>query len=1218
MLRILVAALVVSPRHGDGWWVPPVPEPPQEEHWSHWLLDPIPGGNETWARWESWRLDPLMPTKWWSDAKTEERLEFGLWMVVDTIIGILGWAVFGTAWGRVRTGCWRVIQIGIVLGLCVVAHYVWAVCYPMVSIILALVAAVIWVLRKVLKTVGTVFFHAQKLAGGAPEASDVDFVGPGTGMVPDTSTLRSFKRTGDASKQVVVRRGNAVAVFSVGSDAQSIRTHGLYLSVEPDSVRGDSGLAKRITDCERVHLCRNFTCAEEGEGEHFLEYGVVKRFQPERFQAAQAHDGAKNLTRRLWETVWPAGASASRVLGRLRDYASESETEEAKCQATQVTWTTDGIAEVLAKRPCTEVGKPLPQVLQEDLAEGCSELHLCSKHAHLYLTKRVPLKCGCYGCNRFGETLHDGVRWCARHLPRKSPSTSAASRRSRSRSRVRGYKDDDEDADGYPADQEDEDGDPENGPAGVQDLLSEAKDAGRDVGSRPRKRVASRSPGHTPKSTIQRNLAKIGMLSSPGSEVEPKILESFMEMYADGRQDGLREEQVRDRLARDRVLTEKDVLVQLISDATEEQSKGQRGLTRFLSKWNKELDYIREKERADSDWSVVGSRPTSTSGPTSPPLFPPWTPPKGDSATPPAPSPGPSQATVEKPKEVRILPPGVYHEDRKAGSGPGEGAEHVEQIAKAIQSQTAELATLVRHQAEGSGSQPPGTVKGLTRQSEELVFLLRACGQYEVKIGEGEHGQALANGLLAAQAGSSNRLRQAGLRQRVTVRLAVGLAGPYWGTSERYALSAADFVSFTDAELDQFAYEASKNTKQHQSDQRAPAPVRFDDWIGRVRRQTDVWCLAYGAEWRMVCAKALELLSEWHLSCPHRWPLQVIMDIWEELHLQFFETLKQTLRDIKKAAGRETLTLPELRFHALAPGPDGRALLEMPTTFDLERPGSWFQSEVLPRIERKQERLLWNLTWQGPNRRDRPQGAQPSSSAGGADVEPGKPTMKQLWGPKLTNEEVSRAKERAPVDKSGSLLCWGHLCHVGCSTQGCQRSHEGLRGTFESLDPCVQMQLLRRGGLRRMKMESKDTVATKIKELRSRIEKDKTEKVADGRKRAATKAGHQEKPAGTVDDATTSKAGGTVVKQVQFWEPPEEFQVDFTKDEKELQDLVAGPDPSWVQNTFTPAHVHGGRDGDSATEEAKALVRDCLCLWHVVDGTDVAVCTEACHIQFQL
>ena len=156
----------------------------------------------------------------------------------------------------------------------------------------------------------------------------------------------------------------------------------------------------------------------------------------------------------------------------------------------------------------------------------------------------------------------------------------------------------------------------------------------------------------------------------------------------------------------------------------------------------------------------------------------------------------------------------------------------MEQIAKALQSQTAELASLVRHQAEGGGSQPPGTLKGLGKQSEELVFLMRACGQYDVKVGEGEHGQALANGLIAAQVGAATRLRSAGFRQKMTQRLAIGLAGPFWGVHERHALSASDFIGYTDAELDQFASEArgAKGT----NDQRPP--TRFDEWVARVRR----------------------------------------------------------------------------------------------------------------------------------------------------------------------------------------------------------------------------------------------------------------------------------------------------------------------------------------------------------------------------------------------
>ena len=33
----------------------------------------------------------------------------------------------------------------------------------------------------------------------------------------------------------------------------------------------------------------------------------------------------------------------------------------------------------------------------------------------------------------------------------------------------------------------------------------------------------------------------------------------------------------------------------------------------------------------------------------------------------------------------------------------------------------------------------------------------------------------------------------------------------------------------------------------------------------------------------------MELLLEWHQGEPHKWPLTVIMEVWEELHWRFFE-----------------------------------------------------------------------------------------------------------------------------------------------------------------------------------------------------------------------------------------------------------------------------------------------------------------------------------------
>ena len=271
------------------------------------------------------------------------------------MVGFLGWAVFGNAWHGVKSGCRRVLQIGALFLACLIAHYIWAVCYPVVSIIVACLMAVVWVCRKMLRLVGTVIFHVHRLAGGAPEASDVEFYRPGTGVVPETSDLRSFKRTGDAVKQVVVRRGNEVAVFNVGSDVQNIRTHGLFLPVEADTVRGSPSLVRKIAVVDKVHLCRNVVCGEE-VGEHFTEYGVVRKFNPEKFQVAHSHQGAMDATRNLWQWLLPRGKqTVNEVVSRIREYASESETEEQLCSASRLSWKTADGVQFLAESRCTAV-----------------------------------------------------------------------------------------------------------------------------------------------------------------------------------------------------------------------------------------------------------------------------------------------------------------------------------------------------------------------------------------------------------------------------------------------------------------------------------------------------------------------------------------------------------------------------------------------------------------------------------------------------------------------------------------------------------------------------------------------------------------------------------------------------------------------------------------------------------------------------------------------
>ena len=187
----------------------------------------------------------------------------------------------------------------------------------------------------------------------------------------------------------------------------------------------------------------------------------------------------------------------------------------------------------------------------------------------------------------------------------------------------------------------------------------------------------------------------------------------------------------------------------------------------------------------------------------------------------------------------------------------------------------------------------------------------------------------------------------------------------------------------------------------------------------------------------------------------------VLSEVWEVLHWRFLEELKEILRLLKEEAGRETMLLQDIKFFALLPNEHGQAWLELPRTFDLLNPEGWFATEVVPRIERRQERMVWRMTWEGARRGDKGPGAR-----GEADSE-------ELLGSSPVSGRTQPGENPSTCGQKWRVAL---LTHLGRQNQACQRSHAGLQGRFSQLDPCVQMQLLRRGGLKGLKMETKESV----------------------------------------------------------------------------------------------------------------------------------------------
>ncbi|CAK9006410.1 Tyr recombinase domain-containing protein, partial [Durusdinium trenchii] len=471
---VVISTTAVS----HGWWAgpegPPEVEPLEEQAgWRQHLREWLPGAERRLNATEEWLAGLASWGRELEGASTWGSWDVALWMVVDTLFGMIGWALFGSAWTKVRTGCRRLLQVLVVLGLCLVAHYVWAVCYPIVSLLIGACMAMAWLLRKVLRGVGAFAFWFQRVTGGSPEASEAEFLGPATGRTPETSQLRAFKRSGEQPKHMVVKRGEDAAVFAIGMDSQSIKTHGLYVPVECNTIRGSPALVRRLRDVEKV-----------------------------------THDFW------AWLKGSPLTDGTSQLMHRLRELGSESEQEEEHliCCGSLVTWRgPDGTMQCLANRSRTRAVEDIDEGENDDEENGVDN-----------------------------EEAHG-----------------------------------DEDRHGR-----------------ARKLLGRARECEEpEIKERtPRRRGTTRSPGHTPKgSSISRNLSRMGMLESPGSEGAGSLLEEFFEIFAAGKADGLREDQARKKLGADRLLLPGDLLRQLVGEAENEQAQGQRGLSRFLTTWRKEL-----------------------------------------------------------------------------------------------------------------------------------------------------------------------------------------------------------------------------------------------------------------------------------------------------------------------------------------------------------------------------------------------------------------------------------------------------------------------------------------------------------------------------------------------------------------------------------------------------------------------------------------------------
>ena len=175
-----------------------------------WWREPKPGEEAPYAefteppkRYAGWVFNQTQRWGWrWPEQLAEVSLSWDswFWTALDLVFGGFGWIIFGKSWSQVRLGVSVLFRVGLILGICLLIHYVFALCWPIVSLLLGVALTVVWLVRSLIKVFGRATFLLQRLTGGIPEAADAVFFGPDLGEVPETSELRKLKKGSDGEK----------------------------------------------------------------------------------------------------------------------------------------------------------------------------------------------------------------------------------------------------------------------------------------------------------------------------------------------------------------------------------------------------------------------------------------------------------------------------------------------------------------------------------------------------------------------------------------------------------------------------------------------------------------------------------------------------------------------------------------------------------------------------------------------------------------------------------------------------------------------------------------------------------------------------------------------------------------------------------------------------------------------------------------------------------
>ncbi|CAE7259655.1 unnamed protein product [Symbiodinium sp. KB8] len=416
---------------------------------------------------------------------------------------------------------------------------------------------------------------------------------------------------------------------------------------------------------------------------------------------------------------------------------------------------------------------------------------------------------------------------------------------------------------------------------------------------------------------------------------------------------------------------------------------------------------------------------------------------------------------------------------------------------------------------------------------------------------------------------------------------ALQLGGKTLATVPDYCLSAGDFPLTSEEDFDNFG--GSPDLKL---EKKGRYPNTLTSWFRAALREAWAFSCIFGEEYYAPLERAASHLLRLGEQHGYAWTATAVYSAWEELWARFCEEARELDRRVRREMKDETPTFARLKFFALSPGPDGQPWLQLPGTFRLDDDTQYFCTDMLPRMQRQLSRACWTGAQKRsgaapfggdvqaearsePGRGQEPTTVRQQGEVEGARVAGGKteaerpegrptpeppPKLLGLLGPSLHPRKAARSLDHRPKDAQGQYLCWDHLCHRGCAKGGaCAHSRKSVP-KWSGLDYSVQLQLLRRGGLK----GSKAKTAADVEREFTRVRAEQAAKASAAKQegidtaRAAAKAKAKSGP-GSRDVSRAGEQVDHIVDDLRDLHP--------TDQEGVLSELLGDAGKSWWVDT---------------------------------------------------